>query len=293
MSTRLVICLLFALGISSVQAQQVVPLYAGAPPGSENWNWQEKQYFSKIFNTEIVYNVVRPTLTLYKPDSVAPNGTAAVICPGGVFHVLSINSEGVEVARWLAKRGVMCFVLKYRVIHSVTDDPVKELLAISGDTTRFNRETDTIVPLGIADTRAAIAYVRNHASEWGVDKSKIGVIGFSAGGTMAESAAFQYSPDNKPDFVAPIYSYVPPGQDLSPAADAPPMFLVAATDDQLHLVPCSLALYNAYLAKGKSVELHLYARGGHGFGMRKQYLTSDTWMDRLGDWLTQLGYIKK
>lgn len=280
---------LILLMVQPVNAQKIINLNA---TGSESWNWQEKEFFSPIFNTEIVYNVTHPTLTVFRPDSVPANGTAVIICPGGGFHTLSINSEGVDVAKWLNKKGVTCFVLKYRLVHSLTDDPVKELMAGMSDRKKFDEDNASVVPLAITDAREAITYVRRHADELGILQNRIGIIGFSAGGTLAESAVFNYTSDNRPDFVAPIYAYVPPDQNMDVAKDAPPMFLAAASDDQLHLVPGSLTLYNKWLAADKSVELHLYAKGGHGFGMHKQHLTSDTWIERFGDWLNQQGLLK-
>jgi acetyl esterase/lipase len=158
---------------------------------------------------------------------------------------------------------------------------------------KFDQENEPLIPLAIQDARTAIAYVRSHAAEYGVDPNKIGIVGFSAGGTLTESSTFNYDANNRPDFVAPIYAYVPAGQNMEVPKDAPPMFLAAATDDQLHLVPSSLSLYNAWQAANKSVELHLYAKGGHGFGMRVQHLNSDTWIFRFSDWLNQLGFLKK
>ncbi|HLX91554.1 MAG TPA: alpha/beta hydrolase [Puia sp.] len=290
---KLVVTSLLLLQVFRASSQQVIQLYQGAAPGSENWNWQEKDYFSPIFNTEIVYNVVHPSMAVFKPDSMPSNGTAVVICPGGGFITLSINSEGNDVAKWLTKRGVTCFVLRYRLVHALTDDPVKEMMSGLSDPKKFDSMTSKVIPLGISDARNAIAWVRAHAGDYGIDKNKIGIVGFSAGGTMAESTVFEYTPENRPDFVGPIYAYVPPQQKLDVPKDAPPMFLAAASDDQLHLVPSSLLLYNTWQGAGKSVELHLYARGGHGFGMRVQHLNSDTWIDRFGDWLGQLGYLKK
>jgi acetyl esterase/lipase len=284
-------CWLFVLVVSclSAAAQKQIPLPA---TGSEDWSWQEKSYFSPIYNLQIVYNVSKPSLEVYLPDSATANGTAIVICPGGGFRTLSINSEGIEVAKWLNKRGVTAFVLRYRLVHSLTDDPVKEMIGEMGDQKRFIEKSKPLFPLAIADARNALAYVRSHASDYGISATKIGIIGFSAGGTLAQAAAFGYTPENRPDFDAPIYAYVPEGGLPAVAGDAPPLFLVAASDDQLHLVPSSLLLYNAWLAAAKPVELHLYARGGHGFGMRKQNLPTDKWIDRFGDWLQLEGFIK-
>jgi acetyl esterase/lipase len=275
--------------VLDMQAQQVIPLNA---KGTENWNWQEKEYFSPIFNTQIVYNVVHPTLTVYKPDGVPSNGTALLICPGGGFHTLSINSEGVDVAKFLSKKGVTCFVLKYRLVHSLTDDPVKELMAGLSNPKKFDEDNAAVVPLCIEDAREALTYIRKHASDWNLLSNKIGIIGFSAGGTLAEATAFDYTQENRPDFIAPIYAYVPPEQNITPAKDAPPLFMVAASDDQLHLVPGSINLYNKWLGAGISVELHLYAKGGHGFGMKQQKLNSDTWIERFADWMKEQGLLK-
>ncbi len=288
-STAIFLLVLGLFAAFTGAAQQIIPLDA---KGSENWNWQEKEYFSPIFNTQIVYNVVRPSIAVYAPEAATANGTAVLICPGGGFHTLSINSEGVDVAKWLVKKGVTCFVLKYRLVHSITDDPVKELMAGMADPKKFDVDNAALVPLAIVDARTALTYIRKHAADWHLSGNRIGIIGFSAGGTLAETTAFDYTNENKPDFVAPIYPYVPPGQSLEPAKDAPPMFIAAASDDQLHLVPGSLALYNKWLAAGIPVELHLYAKGGHGFGMRQQKLNSDSWIDRFGDWLNQQGLLK-
>jgi acetyl esterase/lipase len=274
-------------------AQKVIQLYNGAAPGSETWNWQEKEDSSKMIMTRVVWNVVHPSLTVFRPDPAMANGTAIIICPGGGFRFLSINSEGNDVAKWLVKKGVTCFVLKYRLVH-VEGDAVQAMFSgINSTPKTFDEENSKLIPLAVADTRAALAYVRKHADELGVKKNKIGIVGFSAGGTMAESTAFDYDSTDRPDFVAPIYAYVPAGQNTDVAKDAPPMFLAVASDDQLHLVPNSLLLYNKWEAANKPVELHVYAKGGHGFGMRVQHLNSDTWVDRFGDWLGQLGFLKK
>src|SRR5215216_6584591 len=112
---------------SAVNAQKVIRLYPGAAPGSENWTHQEKEYFSPIWNTQVVTNVSRPTLTAYVAPPEVATGTAVVICPGGGFHALSINSEGVDVAKWLNAKGVTAFVLKYRLVPT-GDDGVKEIM---------------------------------------------------------------------------------------------------------------------------------------------------------------------
>lgn len=274
-----------------IYAQKVIRLYPGAAPGSENWTHKEKEYFSQIWNTQVVTNVVEPTLTVFAPEASAANGTAVIICPGGGFHALSINSEGFDVAKWLAAKGVTAFVLKYRLVPT-GEDGVKEVMAKMGRTSLDN-DNQPVVPLAIADGIAAVTYVRAHATEFGIAPTRIGLMGFSAGGTVTAGVAFQYTAASRPDFLAPIYAYMGAVKAAPVPADAPPMFLVAATDDQLGLAPDSIKLYSQWIAAKKSAELHMYAKGGHGFGMRKQNLPTDQWIERFGEWLSLQGLLKK
>jgi len=283
--------LLFIVLLSHAQ-QKVIPLYNGVAPGSENWTWNEAENDSNAWKTKVVYNVSKPTLNVFMPDASVPaTGTAVIICPGGGFHALSINSEGYDVANWLTRKGITCFVLKYRLAHTISNDPVQEWTAGLG--TKEGRAKDSAaILLAIADGKAALAYVRQHASEYNIKPNQIGMIGFSAGGTVTASAAFNYTVENRPDFVAPIYAYMPPKLMGTVADDAPPMFIAAASDDNLNLTPHSVDLYNKWFNAKKPVELHLYVKGGHGFGMHSQHIPTDTWIDRFGDWLNIEGFIK-
>jgi acetyl esterase/lipase len=245
-----------------------------------------REYFSELFGTEVVVNVVDPTLTPVLPESGC--GTAMIVAPGGGFHALSINSEGYDVARWLAARGVASFVLEYRLVPG-GDDPVMEMFTKPAD--RTATDMAGVSQLAGADAAAALRLVRSHATEFGVDPTRVGVVGFSAGGNVALRVALTDESAARPDFVAPIYAAAR-GLDLTAvSADSPPMFLVAATDDQLGLADDSLDIYRAWKTAGRSVELHLYAQGGHGFGMRRQNLPSDSWIDRLGEWLAARGLL--
>jgi acetyl esterase/lipase len=273
-------------------AQQVIRLYEGKAPGSENWNWEEKQNNNNAIHLMTVFNVVNPTLTVYQPDASVANGTGVIICPGGGFHFLSIESEGNEVAKWLAKKGFTAFVLKYRVAHINTDDPFGDMMSgMNGPRKKeWEAENKATIPLCIADGKAAIVYVRSHAAEYKIKTDRIGIIGFSAGGTVTASSMFNYTKENRPDFAAPVYAYMPDEMQGNAAADAPPMFLVCATDDQLGLTTHSISLYNKWYAAKHSVEMHLYAKGGHGFGMNVQNIPTDNWIERFYDWLKYLGY---
>jgi acetyl esterase/lipase len=286
--------ILCAVGLvaSGGLAQDVIPLYAGTAPGSVEESYREKEYFSKIWNTEVVTNVTKPTLTVYKPASGTSNGTAVVICPGGGFMALSINSEGIDVAKWLVARGVTAFVLKYRLAHT-GEDATQEFIALFADRKKFEETTGKVIPLSIADGLAAVTYVRKHAADFNISADRVGIVGFSAGGTVTAGTGLHYAPDGRPAFVAPIYAAAAGFKDDPVPADAPPMFLAAATDDQLGLAMDSVSLYEKWTGAHKSAELHMYAKGGHGFGMRKQGFPSDTWIDRFGDWLDSQGWLKK
>jgi acetyl esterase/lipase len=273
-------------------AQDVIPLYPGTPPGSTKENYPEKEYFSKLWNTEVVANVTKPSLTVFKPSPELRNGTAVVICPGGGFMALSINSEGIDVAKYLAAKGVTAFVLKYRLAHT-GEDATQEFTALFADKQKFREILDKVVPLSIADGLAAVTYVRQHASEWGVSPDRVGTIGFSAGGTVSAGVALGYAPEGRPAFAALIYAAGGRFKDSPVPADAPPVFVAAATDDNLGLAPDSIALYEKWTSAHKPAELHMYAKGGHGFGMRKQNLPTDHWIDRFTDWLELQGWLKK
>lgn len=272
-----------------VNAQQkVIPLYNGAAPGSESWTYNEQEFM--MMGTPIVYNVSHPTLTAYLPDPDIATGTGVIICPGGGFYILSIRDEGTDLAKWLNQKGVAVFILKYRTAQSHTDNPGQELWA-NMQKANFEQTIKPMVPLAIADGREAIKYVRAHATEYHLSPDRIGIIGFSAGGAVAAACGFNYTAENKPDFDAPIYGYLPP-EILGPVnADAPPFFIAAANDDQLGLAAHSVNLYSKLLEAKHPAELHIYLKGGHGFGMKKQNIPTDTWIDRYGDWLKQLGLL--
>lgn len=290
MNKIILIASLLFLAVSTKAQQKVIQLYNGAAPGSENWTYKE-QVYKPGTKEAIVYNVSHPTLTVYPADSSKATGTAVIVCPGGGFYILAIEHEGKDVAHWLNEKGITVFLLKYRLGHSETDNPGQEL----GDNMKksdFVEKVTPIIPLCIADGRTAIKYVRAHAGEYGINPSQIGIIGFSAGGTVAASTAFNYTPENRPDFVAPIYAFMPPSLQGSVADDAPPLFVAAATDDGLGLASHSVDLYSKWLAAKKPAEIHIYEKGGHGFGMHQQDIPTDTWIDRFGDWLGLLGFLK-
>src|SRR5271165_6127063 len=136
--------------VAVAAAQDVIPLYPGVAPGSTQENYPEKQYFSKVWNTDVVTNVTRPTLTLFKPTPELKNGSAIVICPGGGFMALSISSEGTDVAKYLAAKGVTAFVLKYRLAHT-GEDATQEFVTLFADRPKFDETVKSAKLLAAAD----------------------------------------------------------------------------------------------------------------------------------------------
>ncbi len=285
--------LLISLSALVNAQQKVIQLYKGAAPGSENWTWDEKENDHNQFNMKVVYNVSHPTLTVFLPDTSIANGTSVIICPGGAWDFLSIENEGYEVARWLSKRGITAFVLKYRVTHTLTDDPVKESMSkFPNDPDKRNQVDKPIVDMAIADAKVALVYVRQHATEYRIARDRIGLMGGSSGGNIAAAIAYNHTAENRPDFVVPLYPYARNIIKSPVPDDAPPMFVVAATDDQIGFNIDCVDLYKAWVASKHSAELHIYSKGGHGFGMAKQGLPVDTWIDRFYDWLNVQGLLK-
>jgi acetyl esterase/lipase len=280
---KLLFFLLLA-GSAFAAEPKVIPLYPGAAPGSESWNYPENEAVGAQDGIRRVSNITHPTLTAFLPDPVSANGTAVIICPGGGFRYLSIENEGTSVAKWLNSIGVAAFVLKYRVMRTGDAD--------EKDPAKMAERKKEILPLVSADGLQAIRLVRSHAAEWGVARDRIGILGFSAGGYVTAAAGLQYSADSRPDFIAPIYPAIP--NDVTLPTNAPPMFIVQADDDKtVPTLDHSVRLYEAWKKANIPAELHIYSRGGHGFGMRKRGLPVDSWIDRLRDWLDVQGLLKK
>lgn len=286
---RFLLFFLLFIFVIPLMAQKTIKLPITETDESIDWHKKEKRYFSEIWQTEVVTNVIKPTMQVFRPTQEKNTGTAVVICPGGAMYALSIESEGNQVAKWLAERGVTAFVLKYRLVPT-GEDGTKDVMT---DGERVLLKAGNVLPLGISDGLNAIQYVREAAEKYQIDPNKIGLMGFSAGGAVTMGATFNYASANKPNFVVPVYAWM----DIIPQSviptDAPPIFVVCASDDPLNLAPASVKLYSIWLKAGKSAELHLYAKGGHGFGMRKQNLPSDKWIERFGEWLENEGFLEK
>lgn len=234
-------------------------------------------------------NISSPEIHVYLPPLDRRTGTAVIICPGGGFKILAMDLEGTEPAAWLNSVGITAVVLKYR-------------------TPTVGLNPDWLHP--VQDAQRAISLVRGHAKEWGIDPDRVGLLGFSAGAVTAARAALAQdrrlyeradAADNvscRPNFALLLYlgSIINPSRsklrtDLEVSAGGPPVFVVQTTDDP---VGCenSLLLYAAFKKAGLSAELHLYAEGGHGYGLRPDpALACTSWPDRARDWLKQKGML--
>jgi len=290
------------LSAEAPDAKGVYQIWPGAAPGSEDWTWSERTMpvpWPSSAPRRLTYNVVVPTVTVFRPDPAKATGAAIVIAPGGAFHFLMVDHEGYDMARWLAGLGVTCFVLKYRVAHSVDAD--HDLLAFRNelqghlsndppDSPVRRRVADARL-LGEADGRQAIRFVRANAARWGVDPGRIGITGFSAGGGVAMGPVFDHDDQSRPDFAAPVYAAWRQGMPVPP--DACPLFIVISDDDRSVPAASSIQLYEAWHAAGKSAELHIFGNGGHGWGMAKEGWLSDPWPDLLANWLRARGVVAK
>jgi len=287
----------FAQDVVPTGAKAVLDLWPGVAPGSETWTRKETitPFVFEGRTVAVTRNVVRPTLTVFLPRPNTATGAAAVIAPGGAFRHVTMDSEGYDVARWLAAHGIAGLVLKYRVVETPADDAdYKEAMA---ELTAGIRDPKVSrVRMRGEDSRYAVAdgvqahkLVRAHAEEWGIDPDRIGMIGFSAGaalttGVMLDPAAPKLA------FAAPIYGS-PIDPDAPLPAQLPPVFLAVAQND---FVRANVLRFNVALQAGKhDSELHIFSSGGHGFGLISQGTTSDHWIDELHWWLQAKGIVEK
>ena len=296
------VCLSSILFIINANAQSIaeMELYKGKVPNSTNAPNKENTTIGddKVMR---VAKVSVPSITMYKPAQ--QNGMSVIICPGGSYSILAWNKEGTKVAEEFNKWGITAFILRYR---------------LPDDTTMIDK---SIAPL--QDAQQAVRLVRANAVDWGIDKNKIGIMGFSAGGHLAATAAthFTFKADKvnndttsvRPDFAILIYPVISFDTSFAhigsrnkligtgPAADkiaffsnelhvspgTPPTFLVHTGDDKTVPVENSIRFYQACIKNKVPVEMHLYPKGGHGFGLNNT-TTTDNWMERLKNWLMNL-----
>jgi acetyl esterase/lipase len=248
-----------------------------------------------------VENVTRPTMTIYSPE-VRNTGVAVLVFPGGGYQDLAIDLEGTEVCDWLTAKGITCVLLKYRV-------PNSGMHWDEGCQCQLKPKA----PTALEDAQRTIGLVRLQAAEWHIDPHKIGVLGFSAGGHLVADISTHFArrlypvvdaadkESCRPDFAVALY----PGHlwiddkefelnpDIRVTTETPPTFIVQAEDDPVDSVNHSLVYYVALKRAGVAVEMHLYARGGHAFGLRRTELPIAGWPQLVETWLGTIGMIPK
>jgi acetyl esterase/lipase len=299
-----VLGLTWILGVCPLRGEEplVLALWPGAVPGDYGTIGPERVRApaeAPTKDAKWITNVKTPTISLFRPAKDKSNGAAIIICPGGGYWNLAWDLEGEEVAAWLNSVGVTGVVLKYRVPR------------------RAGQPERLPAPGPLLDAQRAISVVRRRAEEWGIASNRIGILGFSAGGHLALSAATHfdqraYEPVDetdktscRPDFAAAIY----PGYLIEQGAagvetnkdvlapyiripkETPPIFLVHASDDRVAGVENSVIMYLALKRANIPAELHVYAQGGHGFGVRKSGLPCSTWTERCMAWLGSQGML--
>jgi dienelactone hydrolase len=234
-----------------------------------------------------VRNVTRPTLCPITPLAGPMRVPAVIIAPGGGFRALAIDGEGYAVARWLARRGIAAFVLKYRLLPTppATADFYAALAQLLGSDEQPPGPEDLAVPsMALEDTGRAVALVRDQAQTWQVDPQRIGVLGFSAG-AMTAIALANAKGTSRPDFIGALY---PSLHAQAAPPEAPPLFVAAACDDPL-FGPFGAPLLESWRRTGGQLDAHLFSKGGHGFGISPQELPSDQWPRLFIEWMAHAG----
>jgi len=285
--TRIPLCLLALAAAAAAQTE--VPLWPNGAPGSEGKTAGEViEPPNQAHGYLKVTSVHHPSLTVFLPPAGTATGAAVIIAPGGAHQFLNFDQEGTNVAAALNRIGVAGFVLKYRLA-------------------REPGSTYTVEEDALADARRAIRLVRGRANEWRVNPARIGILGFSAGGEVAALAATRFdaglpdAPDpldrqsSRPDFDALIYPGIRADTYTIPA-DMPRTFLLCADNDRGPSTALSV-LYPKLKAAGIQTEVHIYATGGHGFGInpntRNPSPAATSWWLRLGDWLGEIGVLER
>lgn len=263
-------------------AQTNIPL-PHTSPSDITWTTAEKEYYTKSWNSMAITNVSKPELIMYRPSKNLDNGTSVIIAPGGGIYALSIDSEGRNIAKWLNNKGITAFILKYRLVPT-GEDGIQDLINIvNKDNEERIRVTKKVLPYSVEDGLNAVSYIRDNARLLNLKPDKIGFMGFSGGGVILFGLVNSSTKENRPDFLIPVY----PGTDLitpMPNKDTPPTLFIAAANDQLIDATIFTGLFNKWHKAGVRTGIHLYTKGGHGFGTWKRGYPSDQWLDRFYEW---------
>ena len=270
-------------------ANEIIRVWPGAAPGTESWTGPEEDKPGQVAagKIRVISNVTVPTMTVVRPPKGKANGTAMLVLPGGAFMALAWDLEGTEIARWLADRGITTFILKYRV-RGLQMPPGKSLPT---DIHELAKVLEPHRQIAIADATQAVRVLRKRSAELGIDRDRIGMMGFSAGAVTTLGVLFESPPDARPNFAASIYGMsLTPGDPPAPT-DVPPIFIAQAQDDELLPPEGSISIFDKWQKAKRPAELHIYASGHHGFGMRQKDLPVASWPDAFDAWLKWLGLL--
>lgn len=278
MITRLLsLCLLATACLSAAEPAEIPLWPEGAPGQMTPPSPATAEFLRTKGGKSTISNIHAPTITVHRPEK--PNGTCVIVAPGGGFVFLSAVHEGTQVCEWLNRLGVTAVLLKYRT-------PTRD------DARPYEKP--------VQDAARALQIVRAKAAEWQVNPQRVGLIGFSAGGNLlGHLACDRPAAAALPDFGIMIYGggFVDAKEPtrfkdgFSVPADAPPLFLACAHEDGQNSTASAL-LYLEYKKRGLPAELHLYAKGGHGFGMRAGGLPVNAWPQRCGEWMRAMGWLE-
>ncbi len=257
--------------LDAAEQPEVVNIWPGAAPGTEDWNFPE--YIGK----NSVTNVTVPTLTVYRPPAIEANGTAVIVAPGGAFQGLAIKVETEPTVQWLTARGITAFALKYRVRVNAAAQP-----QAGEDFDERAQALEAGRAIAVADGLQAMRYLRANAAKFNIDPDRIGMMGYSAGAMLTMGVVMEGEAGERPDFAASIYGAM---QGDSPPSDGPPLFIVHAQDDRAVPVEESINIYSNWIAAGLPVELHIFEQGGHGFGANLRDQPTDLWLSAFDAWL--------
>jgi len=263
-----VLAALFILTLSNFAQQvQEIPLRPVADAAADVFEMPEKGNLPKRFTV-----VNRPSIYVFLPPKEKATGVAVVVAPGGGHNQLVIDKEGWEMADWFNQHGIAAFVLKYRLARAVNSK-----YTVQGD--------------ALDDAKQAMHIVRSRAQEWRLNPARIGFLGFSAGGELAALMETRFDPDNRPDFTMLIYPGWRADTVITVPKDAPPAFLVCADNDPSHVV-LTAQLYLDLEKRGISSEMHIYADGKHGFGLRAPAtMPVSTWPERMREWMVDRKFL--
>jgi acetyl esterase/lipase len=270
---------------------EVVHIWPGAAPGTQDWTGPETDKpIPGMSSLHLISNVTTPTLTVVRPAPGTATGNAMIVIPGGGFQYLAITHEGEMVARWLADRGITAFILKYRVRESAD-------FRLPSDARHHPEQFDAMAKkfeggrqLAIADALQAMRYLRANASRFAIRPDHLGMMGFSAGALTTTGVILNGQPADQPNIAAPIYGAM---EDKAPPTSAPPLFIAATQDDNAVPVSKSIEIFSRWTAANLPAELHIYERGGHGFGMMQHHLPVDDWTTAFAAWLKMHGWLNQ